>query len=37
MSLEANSYIWCGCGLSEDQPFCDNTHKGTEYEGTERV
>ncbi len=31
---EAGSYIWCGCGLSKSQPFCDGAHKGTEYEGT---
>ena len=37
LSMEEGSYIWCGCGLSKDQPFCDNAHKGTEYEGTERV
>jgi CDGSH-type Zn-finger protein len=31
---EAGTYAWCGCGMSKNQPFCDNTHKGTEYEGT---
>jgi CDGSH-type Zn-finger protein len=31
--LEAGSYIWCACGLSKDQPFCDSAHRGTEYEG----
>lgn len=20
---------WCSCGLSENQPFCDGSHKGT--------
>ena len=20
-------YSWCTCGLSEKQPFCDNTHR----------
>ncbi len=27
-------YSWCTCGLSEKQPFCDNTHRnidGTPY------
>jgi len=23
-------YSWCTCGLSEKQPFCDNTHKRIE-------
>jgi CDGSH-type Zn-finger protein len=22
-------YAWCACGLSQKQPFCDGTHKGT--------
>lgn len=22
-------YWWCTCGLSEDQPFCNGSHKGT--------
>lgn len=21
-------YSWCTCGFSEDQPFCDNAHRG---------
>lgn len=24
-------YAWCSCGLSENQPFCDGKHKGTEF------
>jgi len=24
-------YSWCSCGLSEKQPFCDGSHKGTEF------
>lgn len=23
-------YSWCSCGLSEKEPFCDNTHKNIE-------
>jgi len=34
MDMEEGTYIYCGCGLSKDQPFCDNEHKGTEYEGS---
>ena len=25
-------YFWCACGLSSKQPFCDGSHKGTEFE-----
>ncbi len=24
-------YLWCTCGLSKDQPFCDNSHVGTKF------
>jgi len=35
-----NSYWWCACGRSASQPFCDGSHKGSEftpvrYEATE--
>ena len=23
------SYLWCACGRSKTQPFCDGSHKGT--------
>jgi CDGSH iron-sulfur domain-containing protein 3 len=25
------SYWWCACGLSKSQPFCDGSHKGSEF------
>jgi len=25
------SYWWCSCGKSSKQPFCDGSHKGTEF------
>ena len=33
-------YFWCACGKSQKQPFCDGSHKGSEftpvkYEATE--
>ena len=24
-------YFWCACGRSKSQPFCDGSHKGTEF------
>ncbi len=34
------NYFWCSCGKSAQQPFCDGSHKGSEfspvkYEATE--
>lgn len=30
MTLEAGKdYWWCACGMSQKQPFCDGSHKGT--------
>jgi len=29
---EGKSYFWCACGLSKKQPFCDGSHKTTEFE-----
>ncbi len=26
------TYYWCACGRSKTQPFCDGSHKGTEFE-----
>lgn len=31
MEVKAGTYAWCSCGLSSNQPFCDGSHKGTEY------
>jgi len=25
------SYFWCSCGKSAKQPFCDGSHKGTDF------
>jgi CDGSH iron-sulfur domain-containing protein 3 len=24
-------YYWCACGQSKNQPFCDGSHKGSEF------
>lgn len=26
-----HTYYWCSCGLSKNQPFCDGSHKTTEF------
>ncbi len=25
------SYFWCSCGKSSKQPFCDGSHKGSDF------
>jgi CDGSH-type Zn-finger protein len=29
------SYWWCACGKSATQPFCDGSHKGSEFNPVE--
>ena len=31
MELEPGAYYWCSCGKSKKQPFCDGSHKGTQF------
>lgn len=32
VQLEAGkTYAWCQCGRSQNQPWCDGSHKGTEF------
>jgi CDGSH-type Zn-finger protein len=32
IAVEAGkSYWWCACGKSATQPFCDGSHKGSEF------
>ncbi len=28
---EAGSFFWCACGQSKNQPYCDGSHKGSEF------
>lgn len=30
--LEAGTYHWCACGRSKNQPWCDGSHAGTEFQ-----
>jgi CDGSH iron-sulfur domain-containing protein 3 len=32
VEVEASkTYFWCACGRSANQPFCDGSHKGSEF------
>jgi CDGSH-type Zn-finger protein len=31
VELAPGDYWWCSCGLSKRQPFCDGSHKTTEF------
>jgi CDGSH iron-sulfur domain-containing protein 3 len=31
---KGKDYYWCACGKSASQPFCDGSHKGSEFAPT---
>ncbi|MGQ9495071.1 MAG: CDGSH iron-sulfur domain-containing protein [Thermoanaerobaculaceae bacterium] len=31
LDMEPGEYFWCACGRSAKQPFCDGSHKGSEF------
>ncbi|MGH8530717.1 MAG: CDGSH iron-sulfur domain-containing protein [Nevskiales bacterium] len=32
LELVPGDYWWCACGRSRKQPFCDGSHKGSEFQ-----
>lgn len=28
---KGKKYAWCTCGLSDNQPFCNGAHKGSDF------
>jgi CDGSH-type Zn-finger protein len=37
IELNPGTYWWCACGKSSNQPFCDGSHKGSEFSPEELV
>jgi sterol desaturase/sphingolipid hydroxylase (fatty acid hydroxylase superfamily)/CDGSH-type Zn-finger protein len=31
ITLASGNYLWCACGFSKTQPFCDGSHHGTTF------
>jgi CDGSH-type Zn-finger protein len=31
---KGKDYYWCSCGKSKTQPFCDGSHKGSDFAPT---
>jgi len=31
MEVEPGTYAWCACGRSQNQPYCDGSHKVTSF------
>ncbi|MCC5920226.1 MAG: CDGSH iron-sulfur domain-containing protein [Cyclobacteriaceae bacterium] len=34
-TVAPGTYYWCACGLSKNQPYCDGSHKGTNFVPTQ--
>lgn len=32
LELMPGDYLWCACGRSRTQPFCDGSHAGTDFQ-----
>lgn len=37
LDMEAGTCFWCSCGKSAKQPFCDGSHKGSEFRPVKTV
>lgn len=37
MEVKAGTYFWCSCGQSSKQPYCDGSHKGSEFTPVKEV
>lgn len=37
LDLEPGTYWWCACGQSQKQPFCDGSHRGSEFSPVKTV
>ena len=35
LELDPGEYWWCACGRSQNQPFCDGSHRGTDFQPTQ--
>lgn len=31
MDIDPGTYAWCACGESDNQPYCDGSHKGSAF------
>ncbi len=31
INVKPGTYFWCACGKSSKQPYCDGSHRGTEF------
>jgi CDGSH-type Zn-finger protein len=31
LEVEPGTYAWCACGRSQNQPYCDGAHAGTNF------
>lgn len=29
---ESKTYYWCSCGRSKNQPYCDGSHQGSDFQ-----